>query len=33
LKRTGTYQAVVQSAGGTVYPGASPAKSIKVRKH
>jgi len=33
LKRTGTYQAVVQSAGGTVYPGTSPAKSIKVRKH
>jgi opacity protein-like surface antigen len=32
LKRTGTYQAVVQSAGGTVYPGASPAKSIKVRR-
>jgi hypothetical protein len=32
LKRTGTYQAVVQSAGGVVYPGTSPAKSIKVRK-
>jgi hypothetical protein len=33
IKRTGTYQAVVQSAGGLVYPGTSPAKSIKVRKH
>ena len=32
LKRTGTYQAVVQSAGGVVYPGTSPAKSVKVRK-
>ena len=32
LKRTGTYQAVVVSAGGAVYPGVSPAKSIKVRK-
>jgi hypothetical protein len=32
LKRTGTYQAVVVSAGGTVYPGTSPAKSIKVRR-
>jgi hypothetical protein len=33
LKRTGTYQAVVQSASGAVFPGTSPAKSIKVRKH
>jgi hypothetical protein len=33
LRRTGTYQTVVQSAGGLVYPGASPAKSIKVRRH
>jgi hypothetical protein len=33
LKRTGTYQAVVVSAGGVVAPGTSPAKSIKVRKH
>jgi hypothetical protein len=33
LKRTGTYQAVVQSAGGAIYPGTSPAKSIKVRRH
>jgi hypothetical protein len=33
LKRTGTYQAVVQSSGGAIYPGVSPAKSIKVRKH
>jgi hypothetical protein len=33
LKRTGTYQAVVQSASGAIYPGTSPAKSIKVRKH
>lgn len=32
IKRTGTYQAVVQSAGGVVQPGTSPAKSIKVRK-
>ena len=32
LKRTGTYQTVVVSAGGTVVPGTSPAKSIKVRK-
>jgi hypothetical protein len=32
LKRTGTYRAVVVSAGGAVYPGTSPAKSIKVRK-
>ena len=32
LSRTGTYQAVVQSAGGSIYPGTSPAKSIKVRK-
>jgi hypothetical protein len=34
LKRTGTYQAVVVSAGGAIYPGTSVAKSIKVRaKH
>jgi hypothetical protein len=33
LTRTGTYQTVVESAGGAVYPGTSPAKSIKVRKH
>src|SRR5205814_6043178 len=33
IKRTGTYQAVVVSSGGAVYPGTSPAKSIKVRKH
>jgi hypothetical protein len=33
LKRTGTYQAVVQSASGAVYPGTSPPKSIKVRRH
>jgi hypothetical protein len=33
LSRTGTYQAVVESAGGAYYPGTSPAKSIKVRKH
>jgi hypothetical protein len=32
LKRTGTYQAVVESASGAVYPGTSLAKSIKVRK-
>lgn len=32
LKRTGTYQAIVASAGGAVYPGVSLAKSIKVRK-
>jgi hypothetical protein len=31
LKRTGTYQAVVESASGAVYPGTSLAKSIKVR--
>jgi hypothetical protein len=33
LKRTGTYQTVVQSASGPIYPGTSVAKSIKVRKH
>ncbi len=33
LKRTGTYQTVVQSASGAIYPGTSVAKSIKVRKH
>jgi hypothetical protein len=33
LRRTGTYQTVVVSSGGPVYPGTSPAKSIKVRKH
>jgi hypothetical protein len=33
IKRTGTYQAVVVSAGGAIAPGISPAKSIKVRKH
>ncbi|HEY2604385.1 MAG TPA: hypothetical protein VGI67_22700 [Thermoleophilaceae bacterium] len=33
LSRTGTYEAVVQSASGPVYPGTSPPKSIKVRKH
>jgi hypothetical protein len=32
LSRTGTYQTVVESAGGVVQPGTSPAKSIKVRK-
>jgi hypothetical protein len=32
LSRTGTYEAVVQSAAGAIYPGTSPAKSIKVSK-
>src|SRR5256885_2380573 len=32
LRRTGTYQTVVESASGAVYPGTSPPKSIKVRK-
>jgi hypothetical protein len=32
LKRTGTYQAVVESASGAIYPGTSIAKSIKVRR-
>ncbi len=33
VRRTGTYRAVVVSAGGLVYPGVSPAKSVRVTRH
>jgi hypothetical protein len=32
IKRRGTYRTLVQSAGANVYPGVSPAKSIRVTK-
>lgn len=33
VRRTGTYRAVVVSAGGLVYPGFSLAKSVRVTRH
>jgi hypothetical protein len=33
IKRRGTYRTMVMSAGASVFPGISPAKSIRVTKH
>jgi hypothetical protein len=33
VRRTGSYRALVVSAGGLVYPGVSPAKRVRVTRH